>query len=265
MICQSWERAKETERLGKWLKANYVRIEPLKVNLLRDKKIAIFKEGKPSRCCGLLEAVPSGVSQEQPVFALFPGTSRVLLVCVLRAQRVLFAQLYEEYLATGGPDGGKLPPGVVANQYIQNQAKFCGLLNSLGEQSFAEDSDMTRAEARARKNHPKGAKEPRKFGTKDNKELTGLMSVDDSDAEDEDAADLQPTSSRSVTRTRHTRAPRAGLHYRVGLFLTVCPIAQVQESSQEEAGGGAASIVATRRVAGRCHRCEHGRRRCGGR
>ena len=189
-------------------------------------------------------------------------TSRVLLVCVLRAQCVLFAQLYEEYLATGGPDGGKLPPGVVANQYIQNQAKFCGLLNSLGEQSFAEDSDMTRAEARARKNDKK---EPRKFGTKDNKELTGLMSRDDPDAADEAAADLQPTSSRSVTRTRLTRAPRAGLHYRVGLFLTVCPIAQVQESSQEEAGGGAASIVATRRVAGRCHRCEHGRRRCGGR
>ena len=214
VICKSWERQHETERLDKWLKANYVRIEPLKVDLLRDKKIAIFKEGKPSRCCGLLEAVPSGVSQEQPVFALFPGTSRVLLVCVLRAQRVLFAQLYEEYLATGGPDGGKLPPGVVANQYIQNQAKFCGLLNSLGEQSFAEDSDMTRAEARARKNDKK---EPRKFGTKDNKELTGLMSVDDSDAEDEDAADLQPTSSRSVAHTRHTRAPRAGLHYRVGL------------------------------------------------
>jgi len=119
---------------------------------------------------------------------------------------VLFAQLYEKYLATGGPDGGKLPPGVIANQYIQNQVKFCGLLNSLGEQSFAEDSDQARAEARARK---KDEKEPRKFGTKDNKELTGLISVDDSDAEDEDEADLRPTSSRSVARTRHTHREQA--------------------------------------------------------
>ena len=82
MICQSWERAKETERLGKWLKANYVRIEPLKVNLLRDKKIAIFKEGKPSRCCGLLEAVPSGVSQEQPVFVALFSALAVCYSCV---------------------------------------------------------------------------------------------------------------------------------------------------------------------------------------
>ena len=115
---------------------------------------------------------------------------------------MLFAQLFEKYLLTGGPDGGKLPPGVVANQYLQNQVKFCGLLNSLGEQSFAEDSDMTRAEARERK---KLSKEARKFVTKDNKVLTGL----EEEAGGEDEAQLQPTSSRSVARTRHTHREQA--------------------------------------------------------
>ena len=78
---------------------------------------------------------------------------------------------------------------------------------------------MTRAEARERK---KLSKEARKFGTKDNKELTGLE--EEAGGEDEAQLLLQPTSSRSVARTRHTHAPRAGLHYRVGLFLTVCSI-----------------------------------------
>ena len=86
MICQSWERAQETERLGKWLKGKYVRIEPVMEKKLKETKLPIYHgslqaslarfedapEGRPSRWCGLSKEVPSGVSRSSsPVCAAF--------------------------------------------------------------------------------------------------------------------------------------------------------------------------------------------------
>ena len=74
-------------------------------------------------------------------------------------------------MEAGGPGGDALPPAVMATALIQNHDKFCGLLNSLGEQSFAEDMDMSNRASVQRKNEMLSA---RKFATDDNKVLKGL-------------------------------------------------------------------------------------------
>ena len=120
----------------------------------------------------------------------------VLLSCSERAA-IGDAQLYDEYLEHGGPDGGPLPHAVKALALIQNKDKFCGLLNSLGEHSFAQDMDMTNRESVARKNEMKGA---RKFGTEDNQVLKGLERYTGGDKakakaeKDTKADDLEQTS-----------------------------------------------------------------------
>ena len=89
--------------------------------------------------------------------------------CFERA--IFFSQLYDDYLETGGPGGDALPPAVMATALVQNHDKFCGLLNSLGEHSFAEDKDMSNRTSVQRKNEMLSA---RKFATDDNKVLKGL-------------------------------------------------------------------------------------------
>merc|ERR1712072_309193 len=95
--------------------------------------------------------------------------------------------------------------GVKALALIQNKDKFCGLLNSLGEHSFAQDMDLTNRESVARNNEMKGA---RKFGTEDNQVLKGLERYEGGDkakAKDTKADDLEQTSSRAGGRESRSR------------------------------------------------------------
>ena len=104
------------------------------------------------------------------------------------------AQLYNEYLATGGPDGEPLPASATRSPLLANRVKFCGLLNSLGEQSFAEDSDMTIHESVRRK---KEGYRARKFGTVDNRVLTGLERTEGGEQKDRPRADVRTMKVRS--------------------------------------------------------------------
>merc|ERR1711881_668395 len=118
VISKSWERAEETDRLSAWLKKHYVRIEPLDKKF-KEIEIEIFQTKMEPRCFGLVKGRDSG--------------------------------LYDDYLETGGPEGELLPPAVAGSSLIKNRLKFCGLLNSLGEQSFSEDQDMTNRASLQRK------------------------------------------------------------------------------------------------------------------
>merc|ERR1711881_295090 len=161
VICKSWERAEQTERLSKWLYANYVRIEPLDKKF-KDTQIPIFQSGKEESCFGLRRSRPKG--------------------------------LYEKYLETGGPEGELLPPAVAGSSLIKNRLKFCGLLNSLGEQSFSEDQDMTNRASLQRKKQGFSA---RKFGTEDNRVLRGLEEYDGGEEKAGQDHQLEQTSSKS--------------------------------------------------------------------
>jgi hypothetical protein len=167
VICKSWERAEQTERLSKWLYANYVRIEPLDKKF-KEIEIEIFQTKMEPRCFGLVKGRDSG--------------------------------LYDDYLETGGPGGDALPPAVMATALVQNHDKFCGLLNSLGEHSFAEDKDMSNRTSVQRKNEMLSA---RKFATDDNKVLKGLEKYEGGEerfllAQD----DLKRTGSKKGAQTR---------------------------------------------------------------
>ena len=85
---------------------------------------------------------------------------------------------------------------------IKNKLKFCGMINSLGEKSFLEDKDMTRRESMARK---KDKKDPRKFGTADNKVVKGIKRYEGGEekaTQDREAKDasLKLTTSRTTSR-----------------------------------------------------------------
>ena len=193
VICKSWERAEQTERLSKWLYANYVRIEPIDKKF-KEIDIKIFQTKKEPGCFGLCKGRDSGVSQAKST----------VLSCF---DRTLSLQLYDDYLETGGPGGDALPPAVMATALIQNHDKFCGLLNSLGEQSFAEDKDMSNRVSIQRKNEMLSA---RKFATDDNKVLKGLQKYQGGEerlllAKD----DLKRTGRYAATLRRYTCASQS--------------------------------------------------------
>merc|ERR1711881_829046 len=112
----------------------------------------------------------------------------------------------------GGPDGELLPPAVAGSSLIKNRLKFCGLLNSLGEQSLAEDQDMTNRASLQRKKQGFSA---RKFGTEDNKVLRGLEEYDGGEEKAGQDHALEQTSSKSkggkpASKSDKRRGSRAG-------------------------------------------------------
>ena len=200
VIVKSWERAVTAERLSEWLKQRYTRIEPThipKPGTAKYKKmmIPIFK--------------PDEVSQ--------PLRQSVDRVPTVLTSAAVHAKLYEEYLEANdavevGCGPGKcccvhkeVPVESQGASLLNDHIKFCGLLDSLGEQSFARDNDMTIRESLLRKKQAYGA---RKFFTVNNKMLVGLAKEDGGSKRN---LSLEPTRSKRRSSKKRSGAQQAAM------------------------------------------------------
>ena len=65
VICKSWERAQETDRLSTWIKKHYNRLET-GTKKFKETHTPIFQSGKEESCFGLCRSRPKGVSAHGP-------------------------------------------------------------------------------------------------------------------------------------------------------------------------------------------------------
>ena len=143
--------------------------------------------------------------------------------------------------------------GIVATKtLIKNKLKFCGMINSLGEKSFLEDKDLTRRESMARK---KDAKDPRKFGTADNKVAKGIKRYEGGEEkarQDREAKDasLKLTTSRTTSRKgkgKGRAATPAAMVRTLRLFASLAAPLTSKKRRQEWQEGRALSLIRHRR------------------
>ena len=134
----------------------------------------------------------------------------------------MYAKLYDQFMeAEGAVEDKTLCRRAVKEVPVESQGasllndhiKFCGLLDSLGEQSFARDKDMTIRESLQRKNDSKSA---RKFFTVNNKMLIGLAKNDGGSKRN---LSLEPTRSK-----RRSSKKRSGAAVPAATVRTIRPV-----------------------------------------
>ena len=134
----------------------------------------------------------------------------------------MYAKIYDQFMEAEGAveektscgrGVRKMPVESQGASLLNDHIKFCGLLDSLGEQSFAHDKDMTIRESLLRKKEGYGA---RKFFTVNNKMLVGLEP--NTGGSKRDLA-LEPTSSKYALAI-HVAEHHSQTHivWRTGVF-----------------------------------------------
>ena len=127
--------------------------------------------------------------------------------------------------------------------------KFCGMINSLGERSFLQDQDLTFEDEFGRKSiersKGKEKKNPRKFGTEDNKVVKGIKRYEGGEGA-KAAADKKGKSSRKNSLTG-SKKERKRKNSSAGKDVTAPGTADVEAPVAAEVRNAAACVSPGRR------------------